>query len=153
MSTTKIWKITWKKKKAYLVGFCRSRVVLSEFNFLEIRYWTVLKLAKKPFFVKVQIFGISCILACLFFPSQTLISLLSLGTKFVNERRKERLNTDKIFPVKNGIPVFRVHPQSFSIILNIQVEYILSDCDYEKLLSDVVKLCYWRASICTVWIV
>ena len=79
---------------------------------------------------------------CLFFPYQTLIYVLSLGTKLLIEHRKERFNIDDIFPVRNGIPVFRVHPQSFSNILNIQVEHIFSNCDYEKLFSDAVKLCY-----------
>ena len=78
----------------------------------------------------------------LFFPCQTLISALSLGTKLVTEHRKERFNIDEIFPVKNGIPVFCVHPQNFSSILSIQVEHISSDCDYEKLFSDAIKLCY-----------
>ena len=85
--------------------------------------------------------------ACLFFFScQTLISALSLGTKLITEHKKERFNIDDIFLVKNRNPIFCVHPQSISSILIFQVEHIFSDCDYEKLFSDAVKLCYWRAS-------
>ena len=40
---------------------------------------------------------------CLFLLCQTLISLLSLGTKLVTEHRKERFSIHDIFPVKNGI--------------------------------------------------
>ena len=54
---------------------------------------------------------------CLFFPCQTLIS----GPKSSLNTRK-RFNIVDIFAVKNGIHIFCVHPQSFSSILNFQVD-------------------------------
>ena len=34
---------------------------------------------------------------------------------------------DIIFPVKNGIPVFGIHPQVFSINLHFHFEHIFDD--------------------------
>ena len=148
MIATKIWKITWKKKG---IISCRFLQVKSGTFWIQFSRDTILhctETSKETIFCKgTNIWHFLYTWMCLFFPYQTLISVLSLGNKLITEHRKERFNIDDIFPVKNGIRVFRVHPQSFSSILNIQVEHIFSDCDYEKF-SDAVKLCYWRASIC-----
>ena len=99
MSATKIWKITWRKKKGIIS--CRFLQVKSGTFWIQFSRDTILnctETSKETIFCKgINIWHFLYTCMCLFFPCQTLISVLSLGAKFVTEHRKERFNIDEFF--------------------------------------------------------
>ena len=124
----------------YLVGHSRSKSGTFWIQFSRDTILNCTETSKETFICKGINFGISCILVCVcfYFPVR-LWFLWSLTWDQVDPWTKEREVQHRWhFSVKNGIPVFHVHPQSFYSILNFQFvfrcgqRYAIEEHQYAK---------------------